>query len=200
VAEAGLRPLAVIVRGEVVRFRDRIRWFDRDPEAQLPTILADQRTGGTADMTRDECTKVLAQARLEAGLSYQEIADKLDRHVLWTAAALMGQCSMDEAEAGTLVNLLGLEGAVHDGVLAVLQQPPMKGAVGSAVPVDPLLYRFHEVIQVYGPAIKAVIHEKFGDGIMSAIDFEMDIERVADPKGDRVKLTFNGKFLPYRKW
>jgi cyanate lyase len=151
-------------------------------------------------MTRDECTEVLAQARLEAGLDYQEIADKLDRHVLWTAAALMGQCSMDEAEAGTLVDLLGLEGDVHDAALAALQQPPTKGAVGTAVPVDPLMYRFHEITQVYGPAIKAVIHEKFGDGIMSAIDFEMDIERVPDPKGDRVKLTFNGKFLPYRKW
>jgi len=151
-------------------------------------------------MTRDNCTEVLAQARLEAGLSYQEIADKLGRHVPWTAAALLGQCSMDQEEAGTLVDLLGLEGDVHDGALTVLQAPPMKGAVGTAVPVDPLIYRFHEITQVYGPAIKAVIHEKFGDGIMSAIDFEMDIERVADPKGDRVKLTFNGKFLPYRKW
>jgi len=151
-------------------------------------------------MTRDECTEVLAQARLETGLTYQEIADKLDRHVLWTAAALMGQSSMDEAEAGTLVDLLGLEGEVHGAALAALQRPPTKGAVGTAVPVDPLIYRFHEITQVYGPAIKAVIHEKFGDGIMSAIDFEMDIERVPDPKGDRVKLTFNGKFLPYRKW
>ena len=151
-------------------------------------------------MTRDDCTKILAQARLDAGLSYQEIADKLGRHVLWTAAALMGQCSMDEAEAGTLVDLLGLGGEEHDGALAALQQPPTKGAVGTAVPVDPLIYRFHEITQVYGPAIKAVIHEKFGDGIMSAIDFEMDIERIPDPKGDRVKVTYNGKFLPYRKW
>jgi cyanate lyase len=151
-------------------------------------------------MTRDECTQLLAQARLDAGLSYQEMADKLGRHVIWTTAALMGQASLDEAEAGTIVDLLGLEGDEHDEALVVLQQPPTKGAVGTAVPVDPLIYRFHEITQVYGPAIKAVIHEKFGDGIMSAIDFEMDIERVPDPKGDRVQLTFNGKFLPYRKW
>ena len=70
----------------------------------------------------------------------------------------------------------------------------------TAVPVDPLVYRLHEITQVYGPAIKAVIHEKFGDGIMSAIDFEIDIDSIPDPKGDRVKLTYNGKFLPYRKW
>ena len=151
-------------------------------------------------MTRDEYTEVLAQARLEAGLSYQEIADKLGRHVLWTAAALMGQCSMDEAEAGTLVDLLGLEGDVHDGALAVLQEPPMKGAVGTTVPVDPLIYRFHEITQVYGTTIKALVHEMFGDGIMSAIDFEMDIQKKEDPKGDRVVITMNGKFLPYKKW
>jgi len=151
-------------------------------------------------MTRDECTELLARARLDAGLSYQEIADKLGRHVVWTTAALMGQCSLDEAEAATIVDLLGFEGEEHDGALVALQQPPAKGALGTAVPVDPLIYRFHEITQVYGPAIKAVIHEKFGDGIMSAIDFEMDIERVPDPKGDRVKVTYNGKFHPYRKW
>jgi cyanate lyase len=151
-------------------------------------------------VTRDECTQRLARARLDAGLTYQEIADKLDRHVVWTAAALMGQCSLDESEAGTVADVLGLEGEEHDAALAALQQPPTKGAVGMTVPVDPLIYRFHEITQVYGPAIKAVIHEKFGDGIMSAIDFEVDIERVPDPKGDRVKVTLNGKFLPYRKW
>src|SRR5205807_3471344 len=93
---------------------------------------AGRRTGGTTDMTWDECTEVLAQARLDAGLSYQEIADKLGRHVIWTAAALMGQCSLDEAEAGTLVDLLGIGGEERDGALVALQQPPTKGAVGTA--------------------------------------------------------------------
>lgn len=85
-------------------------------------------------------------------------------------------------------------------VAAALQEFPTKGAVGMTVPVDPLIYRFHEITQVYGTTIKAVIHEMFGDGIMSAIDFEMDIQRKEDPKGDRVVITMNGKFLPYKKW
>jgi cyanate lyase len=76
----------------------------------------------------------------------------------------------------------------------------MKGSLDATVPVDPLIYRFHEITQVYGTTIKALIHEMFGDGIMSAIDFTLDIERVPDPQGDWVKVTYNGKFLPYKKW
>jgi cyanate lyase len=76
----------------------------------------------------------------------------------------------------------------------------MKGSLDAAVPVDPLIYCFHEITQVYGTTIKALIHEMFGDGIMSAIDFTLDIERVPDRHGDRVKVTYNGKFLPYKKW
>ena len=85
-------------------------------------------------------------------------------------------------------------------VQAALQRPPTKGSLDSAVPVDPLIYRFHEITQVYGTTIKELIHEEFGDGIMSAIDFEMRIERRPDPKGDRVVVTYDGKFLPYRVW
>src|SRR5437899_2925736 len=158
------------------------------------------RKKGAAEMTRDECTAILMEARIRSGLTYQEIADKLGRHVVWTAAALLGQATLDADQATTVVDLLGLTGDERAGAEVALQQPPTKGALGTPVPVDPLMYRFHEITQVYGTAIKAVIHEKFGDGIMSAIDFHMDIERVPDPKGDRVKLTFNGKFLPYRKW
>ena len=94
------------------------------------------------------------------------------------------------------VKLLGLEPEVID----VLQEFPLKGSLASAVPVDPLIYRFHEITQVYGTAMKAIIHEMFGDGIMSAIDFEIDIQKKEDPKGERVIVTYNGKFLPYRKW
>jgi cyanate lyase len=151
-------------------------------------------------MTRAECTEVLMEARRRLGRTYQEMAGKLGRHVVWTAAAVMGQATCDAAEAATLVELLGFSGEQAADLERVLQEPPMKGALGQTVPVDPLIYRLHEITQVYGPAIKAVIQEQFGDGIMSAIDFEIDIERVADPKGDRVKLTYNGKFLPYRKW
>jgi cyanate lyase len=84
--------------------------------------------------------------------------------------------------------------------VSLLQVPPSKGSIDAAVPTDPLLYRFHEITQVYGTTLKQLIHEKFGDGIMSAIDFEMAVEKVPDPKGDRVKVTMNGKFLAYRKW
>ena len=83
---------------------------------------------------------------------------------------------------------------------AIVQECPMKGALDSTVPVDPLIYRFHEITQIYGPAIKAIVHEKFGDGIMSAIDFELDVQKQEDPKGDRVVVVLNGKFLPYRRW
>lgn len=99
-------------------------------------------------------------------------------------------------EAERVVQLLELEPQVAE----VLQQAPRKGSLQETVPVDPLLYRFHEITQVYGTTIKALIHEMFGDGIMSAIDFEMDIEKLEDPKGARVKIIYNGKFLPYRKW
>lgn len=151
-------------------------------------------------MRRAECTEILAEARRRQVLTYQEIADKLGRHAVWTAAAMMGQATLDAEEAATLVELLGLTGEQRTAVETVLQEPPTKGAVGSPVPVDPLMYRLHEITQIYGPAIKAVIHEQFGDGIMSAIDFEIDIHRIPDPKGDRVSITYNGKFLPYRKW
>ena len=102
----------------------------------------------------------------------------------------------DAEEAERTAAVLGL----GPDVVQALQMYPTKGSLPEAVPVDPLLYRFHEINQVYGTTVKALIHEMFGDGIMSAIDFEMYIEKIEDPKGDRVKITYNGKFLPYRKW
>ena len=90
--------------------------------------------------------------------------------------------------------------ALEADVVAALQEIPHKGSLGETVPVDPLIYRFHEITQVYGTTLKAIIHEMFGDGIMSAIDFELDVQRKEDPKGDRVVVTMNGKFLPYKKW
>jgi cyanate lyase len=103
---------------------------------------------------------------------------------------------MSEQEAHTLTALLG----VSTEVAEALQMIPMKGSLDQTVPTDPLIYRFHEITQVYDTTIKALIHEMFGDGIMSAIDFELDIQREEDPKGDRVIVTMSGKFLPYRKW
>jgi cyanate lyase len=108
----------------------------------------------------------------------------------------MGQATMEEAEAKTLAAALDL----GPEVVTALQEIPTKGSLSTTVPVDPLIYRLHEITQVYGTTIKAVVHEKFGDGIMSAIDLEIDVQRVPDPKGDRVQIIYNGKFLPFRKW
>jgi cyanate lyase len=147
-------------------------------------------------MDRATCTSIILEAKKAKGLTLQDIADKLGHHVIWTTAAIMGQATMDAGEAQALASLLDL----GEDVTGALQDIPTKGSLDAAVPVDPLIYRLHEITQVYGTSIKAVIHEMFGDGIMSAIDFDMDIRRVPDPKGDRVQLVYTGKFLPYKKW
>lgn len=147
-------------------------------------------------MKREEATQKILEAKQRAGFTFEAIAQHVGRHKVWTTAALLGQAQMSTEEAEKVVSLLELE----PDVATALQEFPMKGSLEQAIPVDPLIYRFHEITQVYGTTMKALIHEMFGDGIMSAIDFEMDIERVKDPKGDRVKITYNGKFLPYRKW
>lgn len=147
-------------------------------------------------MKREEATQKILEAKQRTGVTFETIAQAVGRHPVWTTAALFGQAQMSAEEAEQVITLLGLE----PEVAIALQDFPMKGSLADTVPTDPLIYRFHEITQVYGTTIKALIHEMFGDGIMSAIDFEMDIEKIPDPKGDRVKITYNGKFLPYRKW
>jgi cyanate lyase len=147
-------------------------------------------------MNREEATQKILEAKRERGITFEAIASEVGRHKEWTTAALYGQATMSAEEAERTAAVLGL----GPDVVQSLQIYPTKGSLPEAVPVDPLLYRFHEINQVYGTTIKALIHEMFGDGIMSAIDFEMYIEKIEDPKGDRVKITYNGKFLPYRKW
>jgi cyanate lyase len=147
-------------------------------------------------ISRAELTTRMLDAQRTKKLTFESLAKAINRHPVWTAAALHGQATCSADEAGTLLTLLGLD----DEFAPVLQEPPLKGSLEQQVPVDPLIYRFHEITQVYGTAMKAVIHEMFGDGIMSAIDFEIDIQKTSDPKGDRVVVTYNGKFLPYRKW
>jgi cyanate lyase len=115
---------------------------------------------------------------------------------VWTTSALLGQQAMSADEAGAAGRLLGLT----DEEITLLTVSPAKGSLGATMPTDPLIYRFQEIVQVYGTTLKELIHEKMGDGIMSAIDFEMYVEKLPDPKGDRVKVTMHGKFLPYRKW
>jgi len=147
-------------------------------------------------MTHQEATEKILKAKKEKGLSWDQIASEVGAHKVWVTSVLLGQNSMDAESAAKVKALLDLD----DEVAATLQAFPTKGSLGAAVPVDPLLYRFHEITQVYGTTFKEIIHEMFGDGIMSAIDFEIDIKRKSDPKGDRVVITFDGKFLPYRKW
>jgi cyanate lyase len=147
-------------------------------------------------MTRTEATEKILAAKAQKGLTFEAIARAVGRHKVWVTSALLGQGTMSAEEAQKAVALLGL----GPEVATALQQIPTKGSVGQTVPVDPLIYRFHEITQVYGTTIKATIHEMFGDGIMSAIDFELDIQKKEDPKGDRVVVTMNGKFLPYKKW
>ncbi|WP_437672135.1 cyanase [Sorangium sp. So ce131] len=147
-------------------------------------------------MTRMELVEQIVAAKIERKLTWKQLAEAVGRSEVWTTSALLGQQSMSADEAAAAGRLLGLG---PEAVL-LLQVPPSKGALGPTPPTDPLIYRFHEIVQVYGATLKELIHEKMGDGIMSAIDFEMTIDKVPDPKGDRVKVVMHGKFLPYRKW
>jgi cyanate lyase len=147
-------------------------------------------------VTRSEATQKILEAKRQKGLTFDSIAKAVGRHKVWVTSALLGQSTMSAEEARKVAEVLGL----GPDVSAALQEIPTKGSVGKDVPVDPLIYRFHEITQVYGTTLKALIHEMFGDGIMSAIDFEMDIQKKEDPKGDRIVITMNGKFLPYKKW
>jgi cyanate lyase len=144
-------------------------------------------------MTRDEITAQISTARLAKGLTWQQLADAVDKPVVWTVAALQGQHPIPAESGRVLVELLGLD----ESAVAVLAAVPMRGGLPSAVPTDPTIYRFYEALQVYGGAIKELIHEQFGDGIMSAINFSLDVQRKAHPDGDRVVVTLDGKFLPY---
>jgi len=151
-------------------------------------------------MSKKDATSYLLAAKKTKGLTFEEISKSVGKDKVWVTAALMGQASMSKEEAEKTVQTLGLTEGAAKQVAAALQEMPMKGSLDTTVPVDPLIYRFHEITQVYGTTMKAIIHEMFGDGIMSAIDFEIDIQKKPDPKGDRVVITYNGKFLPYRKW
>lgn len=144
-------------------------------------------------MHKQEAGEVVAQARVRAGLSWTQIAERLDKPEVWTTAALLGQHPMSSADVAAVIDLLGVDEEVADA----LRRQPYRGSSDLAVS-DPTIYRFHEALDVYGPALKELIHEKFGDGIMSAINFRMTVEREADPEGDRVVVTLNGKFLDYR--
>ncbi len=145
-------------------------------------------------MKRDDVTDLILFRRVKLGLKWADVAEHVGQSKEWVTAACMGQMQMTRQQAETVGKLFDLP---EDAVL-LLQTVPYKGSLPTAVPTDPLIYRWYEVISVYGTTIKELIHEEFGDGIMSAIDFSMDIRRESDPKGDRVNVVLSGKFLPYK--
>ena len=146
-------------------------------------------------MTREDVTAAILSAKRQAGLTWEEIAERIGMSPVWTHSAAMGMNAMPAAVADRLVAALGLP----QEAAALLAESPTK-IWTQAVPTDPCIYRFYEIVGVYGPTLKALIQEKFGDGIMSAIDFEMTVTRLENPKGDRVKVEMSGKYLGYNSW
>ena len=146
-------------------------------------------------MKSDEVTQQLFDAKKSKGISFADLGRIVGMDEVWVAALFYGQARASDEEAAKLGDALGLGKDIYEK----LTDFPSKG-LGPVVPTDPLIYRFYEIMQVYGMPMKSVIHEKFGDGIMSAIDFTLSIDKENDPKGDRVVVTMNGKFLPYKKW
>ncbi|MGB3727115.1 MAG: cyanase [Glaciecola sp.] len=147
-------------------------------------------------MNRNEVTELIVLQKQIHKLTWIQLADAIGQSKEWTTAALLGQMTLNATQAATVGELLDLP----EAAVAQLQVVPYKGSLPSAVPTDPLIYRFYELVNVYGSTFKALIHEEFGDGIMSAIDFDMDLSRQQDDKGDRVKITMSGKFLPYKSY
>jgi cyanate lyase len=140
-------------------------------------------------------TEQLLAAKKAKNLSFADLEKILGRDEVWIAALFYRQASASADEAAKITETLGLDAAVA----AELVKFPVKGS-DVIIPIDPFIYRFYEIMQVYGLALKEVVQEKFGDGIMSAIDFTMDVDKEEDPRGDRVKIVMSGKFLSYKKW
>ena len=147
-------------------------------------------------MTNLEITDELLKAKQVKSMSFQDLGKLLGRDPMWIAALIYRQATASEDEASKLAQALDLPPQIAQK----LTEFPVKGSLDPVIPTDPLLYRFYEIMQVYGMPLKALIQEEFGDGIMSAIDFTLNVEKETDPKGDRVKITMSGKFLPYKKW
>ena len=147
-------------------------------------------------MAISEITEKLLAAKRAKGITFEDLEKVVGRDETWIASVIYRQASADLDEATKIVTTVGLP----ESMAEPLTIPPLKGALDPQIPTDPMIYRFYEIMQVYGMPVKAVVHEKFGDGIMSAIDFSIDVDREPDPKGDRVKITFCGKFLPYKQF
>ena len=147
-------------------------------------------------MNRNEVTEKIITVKVSKGLQWADVAARVGQSKEWTTAACLGQMTLNATQAATVGEIFDLTPEEQKW----LQVVPYKGSLATAVPTDPLIYRWYEMVNVYGTTIKELIHEEFGDGIMSAIDFSMDIQRLEDPKGDRVRVVLSGKFLPYKTY
>jgi len=147
-------------------------------------------------MDRNLVTQKIIQAKVRNKMTWSKIAESIGQSKEWTTAAMLGQMTLTARQAAVTQELFGLT----DEETLWLQIVPYKGSLPTPVPTDPLIYRWYEIVSVYGSTIKELIHEEFGDGIMSAIDFKMDLQREPDPKGDRVSIVMSGKFLPYKTY
>ena len=145
---------------------------------------------------RLEVTEKIVATKVAKGLKWSDVAAKVGQSKEWVTAACLGQMTFTAEQAAVVGEIFGLSSEEQRWLTVV----PYKGSLPSAVPTDPLIYRFYELVNVYGTTFKELIHEEFGDGIMSAIDFKMNLTREADPKGDRVSIVMSGKFLPYKTY
>ncbi len=146
--------------------------------------------------SRQALTDAIIEAKIRKGLTFEALNEGTGLSLAFTTAALLGQHALPEHAAKLVAERLEL----GDDAVRLLQTVPLRGSIPGGVPTDPTIYRFYEVLQVYGSTLKALIHEKFGDGIMSAIDFRLDVRKVEAPEGDRVVVTLDGKFLPMRTY
>jgi len=163
--------------------------------SEMSEIMTEAVRVVNKSMTKEEMTDLIVTAKKVKGLTWNDIAEKLNVGETWIASACLGMNSTSEEIAKNLCELLELD----DSVCCLLQEYPHK-EWAKTIPQDPVIYRLYEIVGVYGDTIKEIIAEKFGDGIMSAIDFSMDIDKEKNPKGDRVVITLNGKFLKYTSW
>ena len=147
-------------------------------------------------MNRNDVTEMILEAKVKKGIRWEDVAKKVGLSKEWVTAGCLGQMTFDAKQAAKLAKLFDLTEAETQWLKVV----PYKGSLPTSVPTDPLIYRFYELISVYGTTFKELIHEEFGDGIMSAIDFKMDLQREANPAGDRVSIVMSGKFLPYKTY
>ena len=162
-----------------------------DTEAAMTAAAA-----AVKPLKRDDITDMIMSKKIKKGIKWADVAKKVGQSKEWVTAACLGQMQLTKKQAATVGKIFGLPA---DAVL-VLQTVPYKGSLPTTVPTDPLIYRWYEIVNVFGTTIKELIHEEFGDGIMSAIDFTMGISREPDPKGDRVHVELSGKFLPYKTY